>query len=609
MDKIKAQKLLESVSVYDNISEASRELGIERSTLSRHLKNARSLLGLNQATALPKSEFEALVEGVKSELALGLTDFEQAERFRNLVDVSGGMTQSKVSSLLGIADSQLSMCLRMLRLPPKVLTILKSKADAINRYQAFRLRSLLRRLYNSGGYTLEELDTASAYGVLQVIKGYSSKDLVEHVKDALSSEGVKEEVDVVLEELKASTSTKKEVPATKKALEGARVPVARKRVKRGAAAQKQLAEALINGDEAELERIKLEEDNKKANSQIRELTKKILCDNKVREKIMGIAHHKPKTPDWLEYGDTLTSSDPGVPILFASDWHWGEVVNPNEIGGVNEYNLDIARQRAQNMIERAINLLTNHMVNPNYPGIIFALGGDMVSGNIHDELCDTNDMPIMPVVLDIIDHLAMAIRRLKAEFGRVFLPCVAGNHGRIHRKPRAKQSNFNSYDWLIYQFLDREFADDPDVVFFIPEGPDALISVYGHRYLFTHGNQFRGGDGMIGPLGPIIRGDHRKRGRNAQVGQEYDTLVIGHFHQLIQMQRVIVNGSLKGYDEYAFSSNFGYEKAQQALWLSHPHHGITFSMPVQVENSVEESDLRAAEEKSPWVSFHDAKSA
>ena len=81
----------------------------------------------------------------------------------------------------------------------------------------------------------------------------------------------------------------------------------------------------------------------------------------------------------------------------------------------------------------------------------------------------------------------------------------------------------------------------------------------------------------------IIRGDHRMRGRNAQVGMEYDTMLMGHFHQLIQLQRLIVNGSLKGYDEYAYANNSPFESPRQALWLTHPEHGITFSAPVNVE--------------------------
>jgi hypothetical protein len=64
---------------------------------------------------------------------------------------------------------------------------------------------------------------------------------------------------------------------------------------------------------------------------------------------------------------------------------------------------------------------------------------------------------------------------------------------------------------------------------------------------------------------------------------EYDTMLLGHWHQLIHLERLIVNGSLKGYDEYAYANNFGFEPPRQALWLTHPEHGITFSMPVYVD--------------------------
>lgn len=364
-----------------------------------------------------------------------------------------------------------------------------------------------------------------------------------------------------------------------------------------------IAADIVGGDPEKLEKLTLEEENRRLRLAMKRLNEAALTDERVRREIFEIAHSKPAIPEWLSVPmSTGAESAPGVPILFGSDWHWGEVVRPEEIGGVNKYNLEIARARMHRLIEQTINLLTNHMVNPQYPGIVFALGGDMVSGNIHEELSETNDMPIMPVVLDLIDHLIVGIKRLKEVFGRVFLPCVAGNHGRLHKKVRAKESNFNSYDWLIYQSLDRHFADDPDVVFYIPDGSDALVEVAGHRYLFTHGNQYRGGDGMIGAIGPIIRGDHKKRSRNGQIGQEFDTQVMGHFHQLLQMKRVIVNGSLIGYNEYASNGNFGYEPPQQALWITHPVQGITFSMPVHVgENHTRDQSDKA------WVSWHDPK--
>jgi hypothetical protein len=101
---------------------------------------------------------------------------------------------------------------------------------------------------------------------------------------------------------------------------------------------------------------------------------------------------------------------------------------------------------------------------------------------------------------------------------------------------------------------------------------------------------------MIGALGPIIRGNHRKRSRNNQVDMGYATLLLGHWHQLIQLQRLIVNGSLVDYNEYAWVNNFPFGPPRQVLWITHPTHDVTFSMPVLVER-------RKAVREAPWVSW------
>jgi hypothetical protein len=304
----------------------------------------------------------------------------------------------------------------------------------------------------------------------------------------------------------------------------------------------------------------------------------------VKRKIVKLFEEEVKPPEWLvkkPKGHNVT----GIPTLLASDWHWGEVVDPAQIGGVNEYNLEIAQERARAFINTSIDLLKNRFNNPKYEGVVFALGGDMFSGNIHEELATTNDMEVMPCVLDLWGTLVWCIDVLANEFGKVFVPCVTGNHGRNTHKIQNKNRNYTNFDWLMYQFLNKRFENDKRVTFFIPDGSDAYYQVYGYKYLLTHGDQFRGGDGVIGCLGAIIRGDHKKRSRNAQIDQEYDTMLIGHFHQLIQLQRLIVNGSLKGYCEYAYSNNFGYEPPRQALWITHPMHGITFSCPVNVDRT------------------------
>ncbi len=326
------------------------------------------------------------------------------------------------------------------------------------------------------------------------------------------------------------------------------------------------------------------------------LKKQAVSQSVIREEILNIKHAKPPIPNWLIRDSRTTNKCVGVPTLLASDWHWGERVAPDQVAGVNSYDMTIARVRAKRLIENTVDLLKNHMVNPDYPGVVFALAGDMFSGNIHQELLETNELPIMPTFLDLYGVLVWCIQELKRNFGSVFIPCVSGNHSRNTQKITSKNRNFLSFDWLLYQMLDKYFENDDKIVFLIPDSADAVYKIYDYTYCLTHGDSFRSGDSMIGPLGPIIRGDHKKRGRNSQVGQAYTTLLLGHFHQLMQTQRVITNGSLIGYNEYAYSNNFSYEPPRQALWITNERHGITFQMPVLVEDTPKQPQYS-------WVSW------
>jgi hypothetical protein len=358
------------------------------------------------------------------------------------------------------------------------------------------------------------------------------------------------------------------------------------------AAERAGVKPLIGEDEHQKAKIK------RLETELAAAQKKSLTEDTIRRHIVGlrdsIADAKP--PTWLINAGGKDSS-PGVPTLFLSDLHWAEVVHPSQINGVNRYNLDIAKKRLRFLAERAVRLLAILSPKMDYPGIVIPLGGDMISGNIHDELTATNEVNSMPAVLDLYGELVGFLTGMAGTFGKVFVPCVTGNHGRDTMKIWGKDRHHTSFDWLLYQFLAKHFENDKRVTFLIPDGPDAYFKIHNHRYLMTHGDQFRGGDGMIGALGPIIRGDHKKRSRNAQIEMEYDTLLLGHWHQYIHLTRLIVNGSLKGYDEYAYSNNFGFEVPQQALWITHPVYGITYRAPVYVDMTRKE-----AKTKTAWVS-------
>lgn len=308
---------------------------------------------------------------------------------------------------------------------------------------------------------------------------------------------------------------------------------------------------------------------------------------KIREEIFALAAHSPEPPAWLS-GRGVPNGERGGPLCILSDVHYGERIRGAEINNVNEFNARIAAQRIKRFAETVSDLCTNHMgrASVQYPGMVLCLGGDMIGGDIHEELLATNERTPHQSVNDLTDLVAGVVEHFASKFGRVFVPCVVGNHGRSTKKMRMKQRVFTNYDWSIYTNLEREFRKSKHVQFLIPNDADAYFEVYGHRYLLTHGDSLgvKGGDGIIGALGPIMRGTLKVHASEAQIDRDFDTLVMGHWHQYITLPGLIVNNAVKGYDEYAhLMLRAKYSRPSQALWFNHPEHGITAHWQVYLD--------------------------
>jgi hypothetical protein len=68
-------------------------------------------------------------------------------------------------------------------------------------------------------------------------------------------------------------------------------------------------------------------------------------------------------------------------VAFFSDAHFGEVVQPGELGGYNAYDLAIAEKRTRMFFERTITVARHYLAGVEYDGIVLPLGGDLVSGD------------------------------------------------------------------------------------------------------------------------------------------------------------------------------------------------------------------------------------
>jgi predicted phosphodiesterase len=295
--------------------------------------------------------------------------------------------------------------------------------------------------------------------------------------------------------------------------------------------------------------------------------------------VTSIREAKLAQPVWLRPPKRKEEAR-ATPTLLLSDLHLDEVVRPAEVEWANAYNRAIAERRLQAVFQRGAMIAKEYLSGLTYDGAVIMLGGDIVSGNIHEELARTNEDQIMATVVHWVPLLAAGLGLWAEEFGRVHVAAVVGNHGRNTSKPIHKGTARDNFDWLIYCWLADRFRDDPRFTWQIPDGADVTVSIYNTRFLLTHGNAFKGGDGQVGPLGPVMRGHLRTQRRQIALQQPYDWLVMGHWHTYTHAQNVIVNGSLKGLDEYAYQGRLGVEPPQQAFWVTTPEHGVTFAAPV-----------------------------
>lgn len=294
-------------------------------------------------------------------------------------------------------------------------------------------------------------------------------------------------------------------------------------------------------------------------------------------------------PDWLG-----TPKDEGAKrgtlIALFSDFHVGEVVEPSEMNGYNAYNPEIAEKRIHRFFERTILVSRQYLAGVKYDGIVVPSLGDTISGDIHDEFRETNELSNFEAVPFVVPLLQRGFEMLLEEYPKVHVPCVPGNHPRDSRKPRYKKRSAHNADTMIMKLLAKYFEGEDRITFDVPDGISADFSVYDTKFRIEHGDEATGGGGIQGAMLPIALRTHRIRKQAQAEGTPFDVLMLGHWHQLMSMpaKGFIVNGAGKGYDEYARGKGFEPEPPQQALMVVTPEHGISVQAPLFVSKRSDE---------------------
>jgi len=275
-----------------------------------------------------------------------------------------------------------------------------------------------------------------------------------------------------------------------------------------------------------------------------------------------------------------------------ADNHFDEVVRPEEIMGLNCYNRDIAEQRLRRTFEGAVTLPEQYLgTSLARDGIVVAHAGDLITGEIHDELTETNEAKPPETIEFFLDPMIAGLDMLHASYGQVHVIGVSGNHDRLNKKYRAKGQARTSWAWLFWKIVARHYRSNGKVTFTIPDGPDTIFPVYDTRFFLHHGEAFKGGGGIAGPLTPLSIGHYRTSRKHADAVRytkdeslRFDIILQGHIHHRNSIPGIITGGAAKGYDEYASNQKYPFEPASQELLIVTPERGVTFQAPIYVQN-------------------------
>jgi hypothetical protein len=289
----------------------------------------------------------------------------------------------------------------------------------------------------------------------------------------------------------------------------------------------------------------------------------------------------PLVPAWTTSSPSSSSVHKAIAVLMLSDLHLDEVVNLAEMDGINEYNREIAEQRLHRLVESVVKLLQRYVSGVELEGLVLAILGDIITGVIHDELARTNEAPPSASIVYWVPVLASAILYLRDQLQiPIHVPAVDGNHDRFYGKPHMKQRATTSLAWIIYNWLADHLKDEEGITFSLTTSAEQLVPVYNTKLMLSHGDSFRSQGGVGGLYPSLLKWLLRRHQQYTQTRQDFDYALIGHWHQTLYGQDFFVNGSLKGYDEYAKQLGFTYERPQQTLFLVTPERGVVQRLPV-----------------------------
>lgn len=326
--------------------------------------------------------------------------------------------------------------------------------------------------------------------------------------------------------------------------------------------------------ELDMEKLRLSQKNKSVDKKYNVALKEITSLQNHLETVLSVKD----SISTYEIKAGTKSGGEAVAFAIASDWHVEENVKPETVNGSNEYNMSIAKRRAEKFFQHTLQLLQKEQQSVKIDTLVIALLGDFFSGNIHDELLASCEVGPQDAMMFAQNLIASGIQFLLDNSKlNLVIPCSVGNHSRMTKKIHISDEHGMSLEWAMYNFLAIHFKGNKRVKFVLSRSYHTYLDVYGYKVRFHHGHAVNFGGGLGGLTIPMIKAINRWDN-----DQKAYLSVCGHFHQKMDGERFIVNGSLIGDSPYGKRLGFT-GRPEQVFFLIDKKRGKTIVCPILVE--------------------------
>lgn len=297
-------------------------------------------------------------------------------------------------------------------------------------------------------------------------------------------------------------------------------------------------------DDEYKERIRLQDARREYNKELRAEAR---YENLVE--ILEAELSKIEDDDLCRFGEQhlhIDNKKKKFAVLMLSDWHYGSLCDSQW----NYYDTAIAEKRAEDLVAKT----QRYILALGITDLVVEINGDMVEGLISVSGRVSSEESVVEQIVNVSKLLTRCVKSLKPYVNSIKVVTTMGNHGRLVPDKKQQGYEHENFEMLIPEFL--RLALDDDIQIITSNGLDFVKYEFDDKVIcLTHGHHDKVGSAIenMVKVYKVVP----------------DEVHLGHYHHMSDLNEsdihVVVNGSLKGIDDFGLKASRCTTKPSQNL--------------------------------------------